>query len=190
MALAADFAAIYREYKPRMVRYLGRLVGEEDASDLAQEVMLKVSKSLENFRGDSSLATWIYRIAANIAHDHRLSSAVRQRNKTVILEGGDETAQLVEHAVPGTEREYIRREMTSCIRAVVDQLPEHYRVVLLLSEFEGFPNAEIAKILDLSIDTVKIRLHRGRTHLRRLLICQCDLHRDENNELACDRKAG
>lgn len=184
-----EFAAIYQEFKPRMIRYLGRLVGEEDAADLAQEVMLKVNRSLGDFRGDSSLATWIYRIAANTAHDHRLSSHTRQRQQMSPLE--EETSGHVDAlAVPGADHEYIRREMTSCIRGVVEQLPEQYRAVLILSEFEEFSNAEIAQILDLSIDTVKIRLHRGRTHLRRSLTCQCDLYRDENNELACDRKEG
>jgi RNA polymerase sigma-70 factor (ECF subfamily) len=189
MECTGEFASIYREFKPRVLRYLGRLVGEEDAADLAQEVMLKVNKSFAGFRGDSSLATWIYRIAANTAHDHRLSSHIRQRKQTLPLGGEDVSIQLIDHTAPGTDQEYIRREMTSCIRGVVEQLPENYRAVLLLSEFEEFSNAEIAQILDLSIDTVKIRLHRGRTHLRRSLTCQCDLYRDENNELACDRKA-
>jgi RNA polymerase sigma-70 factor, ECF subfamily len=184
----ADFASIYREYKPRIVRYLGRLVGEEDAFDLAQEVMMKVNQSLAHFRGESSLATWIYRIAANTAHDHRLSSSIQQRNKTVTLDDEDVLEQLTDHSVPGTEREYIRREMTSCIRGVVDQLPENYRGVLLLSDFEEFSNAEIAEILDLNLDTVKIRLHRARAHLKKALTCRCELYHDENNELACDQK--
>ena len=89
----------------------------------------------------------------------------------------------------GTDREYIRREMSACIRSVVDQLPENYRTVLLLSEFEELTNLEVAEILDISIDTVKIRLHRGRTALRKALKSQCSLYHDERNELMCDRKA-
>lgn len=188
MEVARDFDSIYREFMPRMVRYLDRLVGEEDASDLAQEVLLKVNQSLENFRGDSSLSTWIYRIAANAAHDHRVSSAMQQRKKTVTLDNEDELEQLAEHSLPGTEREYIRREMSNCIRGVVDQLPENYRGVLILSDFEDFSNAEIAEILDLSIDAVKIRLHRARVQLKQALNCRCELYHTEDNELACDRK--
>lgn len=185
----ADFASLYREFKPRLVRYLGRLVGEDEASDLAQEVLLKVNQSLKDFRGDSSLATWIYRIATNSAHDHRLSAATQRKNVTVTLDGEDLLERYADRSVPGTDREYIRREMSSCIRGVVQQLPENYRNVLLLSDFEEFSNAEIAGILDLSIDTVKIRLHRARAHLRRELARRCELYHDENNELACDRRA-
>ncbi len=78
--------------------------------------------------------------------------------------------------------------MNACIRGVTDQLPENYRTVLLLSEFEEFTNTEIAEILGLSIDTVKIRLHRARVTLRKSMESQCSLFRDKRNELACDRK--
>ena len=183
-----DFENIYQEFQPKIFRYFIHLVGEADASDLTQTVLLKVSRSLESFRGESSLATWIYRIATNTAHDHLLSSLVKQREKEVLFEDAASLDELPDSASPGTDQEYIRREMNSCIRDVVDQLPENYRTVLLLSEFEEFTNPEVAEILGLSIDTVKIRLHRARIILRKSMESQCSLYRDERNELACDRK--
>lgn len=65
-----DFDGIYREFQPRIHRYLCRLCGEADVQDLTQATFLKVSQSLDGFRGESSLATWIYRIATNTARNH------------------------------------------------------------------------------------------------------------------------
>jgi len=65
-----DFSKIYNEYYPKIVRYLTRVVGESEAEDATQEVFVKIDRSLESFRGESSLSTWIYRIATNTAMDH------------------------------------------------------------------------------------------------------------------------
>lgn len=184
-----DFDVIYREYKPKIERYLSRLCGEADAQDLTQTVFLKVSQSLAGFRGESSLATWIYRIATNAAHDHALSSRTKQRKTELFFDDVDAADDIPVQSLSGTGQEHILKEMNACIRGIVDQLPENYRTVLLLSEFEGFTNPEIAEMLGLSIETVKIRLHRARTHLRKAMECQCDLYRDGRNELMCDKKS-
>lgn len=184
-----DFDSIYQEFHPKIYRYLSRLCGEADAPDLTQIVFLKVSQSLDNFRGESSLATWIYRIATNTAHDHAASSPIKQRKVMLLLDDMDSADDLPDLSSPGMDKEHILKEMNACIRGIVDQLPENYRTILLLSEFEGFTNPEIAEMLELSLDTVKIRLHRARTRLRKVMDCQCDLYRDERNELMCDKKA-
>jgi RNA polymerase sigma-70 factor (ECF subfamily) len=78
--------------------------------------------------------------------------------------------------------------MSECIRGLVNDLPDSYRVVLMLGDLEGFTNAEIADILGLSLDTVKIRMHRARRHLKKAMDAACHLYHDERNELSCDRK--
>ncbi len=183
-----DFAEIYREFHPKILRYLSHLVGEDDASDLAQTVLLKVSRSMEGFRGESSIATWIYRIATNVAHDHVVSSLAKQREREILFDEAGSMDDLPDPVSSRGEQEFIRSEMNSCIRDLVDRLPENYRAVLLLSEFEEFTNDEIAEILGLSIDTVKIRLHRARATLRKSMESQCSLYHDERSELACERK--
>src|SRR3989337_2876745 len=72
-----EFQKIYEEHYFRMVRYLRRLVGESDAEDMAQEVFVKVHQSLDKFRGESKLSTWIYRIATNTAMDRLRSSSAK-----------------------------------------------------------------------------------------------------------------
>jgi RNA polymerase sigma-70 factor (ECF subfamily) len=112
----------------------------------------------------------------------------RQRRGEVLFDDDGTMDDLADGDSPATEQEYIRREMNACIRGVVDQLPEGYRTVLLLSDFEELTNAEIAGVLGVSMAAVKIRLHRGRSALRRAMECRCSLYHDERNELMCDRK--
>ncbi|CAG0985771.1 RNA polymerase sigma-H factor [Anaerolineae bacterium] len=183
-----DFDGIYKEFQPKIYRYLSNLTCENDALDLTQAVFLKVSRSLDNFREESSLSTWIYRIATNTAHDYSGSSLAKQKGSEHLFDDDGSIDDLPDTGFSGIDREYIRREMSACIRSVVDQLPENYRTVLLLSEFEEFTNLEVAEILNISIDTVKIRLHRGRTSLRKAMKSLCNLYHDERNELMCDRK--
>lgn len=183
-----DFDSIYGEFRPKILRYLSNLVNESEAPDLTQAVFLKLSRSLESFRGEASLATWIYRIATNTAHDHASSSLAQQKRCELLLDEDASLDDFPDHETPGTDVEYIRQEMNACIRGVVDQLPESFRTVLLLSDFEELTNPEIAAILNISVDTVKIRLHRGRAELRKAMESQCSLYHDEHNELMCDRK--
>lgn len=183
-----DFDSIFHDYRPKIHRYLCSLCGETHADDLTQEVFVKVSGGLDSFRGESSLSTWIYRIATNTAHDHAASSRTRQQQNEVQFADGASTDNFVDTEAADTDEEYIRREMNACIRGIVDQLPENYRTVLVLSDFEEMSNADIAMILETSIDTVKIRLHRARAFLRKALECQCSFYHDGRNNLMCDRK--
>ena len=91
---------------------------------------------------------------------------------------------------PTVEEQAIREEMSSCVRGVVDRLPEEYRTVIVLSDLEGFKDGEIADILGVSPAAAKIRLHRARANLRKALSTQCVFYRNDENELACDRRGG
>jgi RNA polymerase sigma-70 factor, ECF subfamily len=180
------FQAIHDRFRSRILRYLSRLVGDAEAEDLTQSVMLKVSEALPGFRGHSSLSTWIYRIATNAALD-RLRLKTGQALSETELESGDGEVPAAGQA-RSAETTAIRGEMNDCIREFIERLPENYKAVMLLSEIEGFKNDEIALRLGLSLDTVKIRLHRGRDRLRKDLASGCSFYRDECDELACDRK--
>ena len=184
-----DFEDIYREFQPRIRRYLSHLAGEADASDLTQAVFLKVSQSLDSFRGESSLATWIFRIATNVALDRARSPLERESPADSACAAETATVDFWSgEPPPAVERQLIRREMNACIREVVEQLPPDFGTVLVLSEFEDMKDSEIAESLGVSLQTAKIRLHRARTKLREALECNCTFYRDERNELACDRK--
>jgi RNA polymerase sigma-70 factor (ECF subfamily) len=193
---ALDFQAIHGTFRPRVHRYLSHLVGERDAEDLTQMVMMRVSDGLAHFRGDSQLSTWIYRIATNTACDRLRSSAFQAEVESITpselepvgADSPEEFDRVAEQQIPSTEATAIRGEMNACIRAFIERLPASYRTMIVLSDLEGFKNGEIAEILGLSLGTVKIRLHRAREKLRQDLAVACTFYRDERNEFACDRK--
>ena len=178
-----DFRIVYDEFHPKIRRYLERLAGPRDADDVTQDVFVKVSQALPRFRGDSSLSTWIYRIATNAAYDRLRSIASHGAADTAL----DNETPVEDHA-PGVEQTLVRREMSECIDGYLTRLPASYRSVLILSEYEGLSNLEIAEALQVTVGIVKIRLHRARARLRKSLGSGCDVYRDNRNELACEPK--
>jgi len=183
---APDFKSLHDEFRPRVLRYLTRLVGESEAEDLAQAVMLKVNGALPGFRGDSSVSTWIYRIATNTALDRLRRRSVAPIAEPELEAAGNDAPPQAQAA--SAEATAIREEMSACIRSFLERLPAEYKTVMALAELEGFANAEIAAILEVSLDTVKIRLHRAREKLRRELQAGCSFYRDADDRFACDRK--
>jgi RNA polymerase sigma-70 factor, ECF subfamily len=196
MSDAPDFEQIYAEYRPKIHRFLMGMVGEYEAEDLTQEVFIKVNLALDTFRGDSKLSTWIYRIATNAALD-RLRSPTFQRfegkcaaSPAVTEEEAenDEEELSREKNIPPVEQQADRKSMNECILGFVNSLPETYRTALVLSEFEGLSNSAIADILGVTIDTVKIRLHRAREKLKVMLAQNCGVEWVEGNEFVPELK--
>ena len=189
-----SFQEIYERFHPGILRFLSRLLGENDAEEVAQEVFLRVDRGLEGFRGDSAVGTWIYRIARNSALDRlRGRPAWHESVRGFQAHGSDEDPTDVCSRLPdeqaSIERYLIGKEMSECIRGRVENLPESYRRVLVLSDLAGMTNAEIACALGTSEGAVKIRLHRARARLREDLGTHCTMYRDERDELACEPRS-
>jgi len=188
-----SFQEIYERFQPGVLRFLSRLVGEGEAEDVAQEVFLRVDRGLEGFRGESSMGTWIYRIARNAALDCLrsrpawLESVHQLRTHCSNEDPADGMSQIPDERA-SLERYLIGKEMSECIRGRIGNLPGSYGEVLALRELGGMTNAEIASALGVSEGAVKIRLHRARSLLREDLGTHCNLYRDERDELACDPK--
>jgi RNA polymerase sigma-70 factor (ECF subfamily) len=176
-----NFDEIHEAYRPKIRRYLARMVGEDEAEDLTQEVFVKVHRALEGFKGESTFSTWIYRIATNAALDKLRSPSFHRAGECVPLtEDADlqESAAVEKKAVAereesSPERQVFLREGLECYRGILNGLPINYRAVVALSELGDLAVEEIAKILGLSPATVKIRLHRGREKLLRELKAHC-----------------
>jgi RNA polymerase sigma-70 factor (ECF subfamily) len=186
-----EFKTVFDEYHPKIIRYLTRMVGADDAEDVAQEVFDKVHRGLQGFQGESRLSTWIYRIATNAAIDRTRSASYKHEKERKPLEdaAANGSSSLPESPpIPMTDQLVIRKEMSDCINEYIDALPPDYRTVLVLSDLEGLANKEIAEILGISTGNVKIRLHRARTRLKKALEVGCDFYYNEENTLACDRK--
>jgi len=177
---------LYKEYYEMIRQYLLRFVSEDEASDLVQEVFIKVSNSINDFKGNSSIKTWIYRIASNTAKDFlksRFYKASKFQDEIVeddLLEfsNQDHFSEAEEHV--------ILDEMNTCIRDFIYRLPYSYSSILVLSDLEGYRAKEIAEILDISLSAVKIRLHRARSKLKTELANGCSIALDNQNNFFCE----
>ncbi len=172
-----EFQHVHETFRPRILRYLTRLVGENDAEDLTQEVFVKVSQALRTFRGECELSTWIYRIATNAAIDRMRTPSCRQDGRTNSLDDLNEPEDAnvwTGEEQPSLEQQLMRQDMYECFANFLEDLPANYRTVFVLSDLEDLTNREIAEILGLSLDTVKIRLHRGRARLLEALKTHCE----------------
>jgi RNA polymerase sigma-70 factor (ECF subfamily) len=120
------------------------------------------------------------------------SRSFRQDSKTGTLDTPIEEAEApkvcLEAKSLSAERKAVRDEMPECFREYVDKLPTDYRTVIILSEIKELKNQEIADILGVSLETVKIRLHRARVRLKAEFEAGCHFYHDEDGNLACDRK--
>lgn len=184
-----DFKTIHKTYGQRIRLYLEKLAGISEAEDLTQETFVKVSRSLSTFRGESSLSTWIYRIATNTALDRIRKQQLSEAALSLDAAGEMADKNLWTGELRSIDQQVIRKEMNDCIRNVVASLPDIYRTIIVLSELEGFKNEEIAQILGVSLETVKMRMHRARAKLKEELAKHCILYHDDRNVLSCDLKS-
>jgi RNA polymerase sigma-70 factor (ECF subfamily) len=181
------FDDIYKEYHQKILHYISKLASNEEAEDITQEVFEKVNRGLAGFKGKSQLSTWIYRIATNAALDRLRSASFKCSAEELVEEAEDRNVWTNNKKAP-VDQQLIRKEMGECVQEHIDKLPSDYKAVILLSEQEGLTNKEIADILQVSLDNVKIRLHRARASLKKILDEACDFYHNEQDILACDRK--
>ena len=157
------FEAIVLRYQDRiynLCRYM--LQDPRDAQDAAQDVFLKAYRGLKDFRPDSSLYTWLYRIAVNTCLDYRRKSrreALRNEPLTEDLPSDE----------PFPDQLYESREIRESIQLALQKLPEKLRAAIVLREIEELSYEEIAEVLHTSVGTVKSRISRAREQLRHLL---------------------
>lgn len=147
------------------------LFDSAEACDVVQEVFLKVFRKIDAFRGDSSLKTWVYRIAVNEAHNHSRWNG-RHRGHEVGLDGGEEARDWRESLSASGPSPYdcvLDEERHRLIEAALAELPPGFKSVVVLRDVEDLSYEEIAEVLGLPLGTVKSRLLRGRESLRRLL---------------------
>src|SRR2546423_4716297 len=146
----------------------GILRNDSEAEDVVQETYVRAFTHLENFRGDSSLATWLARIAMNEA----LGRLRRQRLGVEwnSLPPGTLEAQIIQFPHSGAsadpEKSMAQRQIQNVVEHAIDELPDAFRVVFITRVIEGMNVEETAEILQLKPETVKTRLHRARTMLR------------------------
>src|SRR5216683_526575 len=173
---AAAFEQLVSERSGEIYGLLYRLTeNSEEARDLTQETFLRAFQSIDHFRGDADVKTWIYRIAINQARNRWRWWRRRRRDVTVSLDdkhGPSEqplSASLRDEDAIDPEQETLAKEREGQLREALLGLRSAYREAVILRDVEGFSYEEIATTLEISIGTVKSRLSRGRLELRRML---------------------
>ncbi len=165
------FDELVRKYESKIYTVAYRFTGSHaDANDLAQETFIRVYQSLGTFRGDSSFATWLYRIAANVCRDELRR---QQRRKKVSLDeimsntGGN--LYLADDAL-SPEESMERSELQRAVQKCLNTLTDEQRLILVMREMQGLSYEEIAASLDCSLGTVKSRLNRSRQALKQKVL--------------------
>ena len=154
------FTAFVDAYGLRLYRLARRYAPcESDAEDLTQEIFVSLYRSMGSFRGDSSLATWSYRIALN----HCLKHAAKARLATVPYDDAQGEMDSDEH---GPARQVARRELADTLHSALDDLSPDHREIVILHELHQMTYAECAAILQIPLGTVKSRLSHAFRHLR------------------------
>ena len=167
------FREIVERYHKRVYSIAcGILQDREKALDAAQEVFIKVFRSIESFRSDSSLYTWLYRITINVCIDLQRKS---KRTSFVLFSEAqnedDKTGpeRFEEKNSPNPQEELLKKELKAVTnKAILSLSPEH-RAVIILREIEGFSYKEIARVLNCSEGTVMSRLHYARNRMMEML---------------------
>jgi RNA polymerase sigma-70 factor (ECF subfamily) len=172
------FARLIERYRQPIYSLLARTVHDRaDAADLTQEVFVKIFRGVGNFHGESSLRTWIYRIALREASNQRrwwmrhkqqempIEQEMNQREggtplrlKDMLVDPGESPFDLAVHA-----------ENRARVEAALKQVPEPFRTTLILRDIDGFVYEEVAEIEGVNLGTVKSRLVRGRAFLKAIL---------------------
>lgn len=177
------FEDVVEELSGPLRRYLERLAGNRaTADDLLQDTLLKIARALPGFEGRSSVKTWAFTIATRVATDHFR----RPQSRAQMVEIDESGPTQVTDAE--VDQRLVIDEMNSCVREVIDSLPEDYRTALVLHDLEGQTAAQVAEIAGCSLATAKIRIHRARGRLKQALNQECSFYRDEENVFRCDRK--
>jgi len=169
------YAWLIGEFHQPIYGLIYRIVNDSsDAADTTQEVFLKVFRGMKQFQGESSLKTWIYRIALHEASNRRRWWCRHKAQETPIdpIESGETgyagEAQLVD---PGESpfEQFAHTEVRAVVEEALTRVPEPYRTAVILRDLEDMPYEEIAEVLQISLGTVKSRITRGRDALRKKL---------------------
>ncbi len=157
------FEILMRRYNQRLFRVARSILADDaEAEDVMQEAYMRAFRELATFRGDARFATWLTRIAC-----HEALARAQKRRRLVPITGG-EPPDPPEKA-PGPERDLENRELQAVLREAVEILPDPLRAVFCLREIEALSTEQTADALGLTVENVRVRLHRAKLSLRQTL---------------------
>jgi RNA polymerase sigma-70 factor (ECF subfamily) len=174
LALDGDekaFEVLVQRYQRRLTAFLSQIVGNfEIARELTQETFIRAWKALDRFDPKFRFSTWLFRIAHNLGIDHLR----RRRLKTIPLQHQDKNGEEIEIVVPDDHKNPLEHlgnaELSGSLRAAIDTLRDEYRELVLLRHFASLSYQEIADFKEMPLGTVKNKLFRAHSVLRKALV--------------------
>ncbi|MHB0939571.1 MAG: RNA polymerase sigma factor [Armatimonadota bacterium] len=166
----AAFRQLFETYGPLVYRVAARMVGEEDAADLTQDVFVRAYQRLGSLHDGQAFHAWITRLAVNVAHDHLRRRKPQAFSLDAPPPGTEEGSewQLPSDA-PTAEHQLLSGELCAQIQNALGALSPDHRAVVVLHHLEHLPVEQIAETLGVPIGTVKSRLARARAELKKVL---------------------
>lgn len=166
------FELLIDEHFKKIYNIAYRLSGNEaDASDMTQEVLIKIFRHIGTFNGNSKFSTWVYRVATNTCLDEL--KKIRRRNAysldAEIDTGDSEVAVQVRDESSSPDIAAEQKELSATVGKAIKRLSPDHSAVVILRDIQGMSYEEVAKILNCSVGTVKSRLNRGRAQLKKIL---------------------
>jgi RNA polymerase sigma-70 factor (ECF subfamily) len=187
-AAGVSSAALFASYHASIRRYILSMVHDPvEADDLTQDVFLQVHRNLGSLRDPDAVVSWLYRIATHVSYDRFRKSSRQPRTEP--LQAGDSVGANSRGDIADQLRLDLvleQADMSACVRSYIEELSTDYQQVIFLHDLEELSNPEIARMLGVSLDAVKIRLHRARRKLQDALSRHCDLSLDEQGVLVCE----
>ncbi|HBV87092.1 MAG TPA: RNA polymerase sigma factor SigZ [Desulfosporosinus sp.] len=165
---------VWEEFSVPLKRFIKkRVANEQDADDIFQEIYLKIHKNIGSVMNEDKLHAWIYRVARNTITDYY------RRNQYKF-----EITDLTEDLESSTDEEIsANNEIASCLKVMVDSLPETYKQAILLTEFQNMTQKELSEKLGISISGGKSRVQRARKMLKEMLLGCCQLEIDRRGNI-------
>ncbi len=184
-----DFEDLHETYRDRVYRVILRIVGDaSDADDLTQETFLKVERSAAHVRHPEKVASWLYRVATNVALDH-LRRSRRKDSSDALDPGSEHGGTLLDVETPSPASSLDTAESVSCVREYADRLPDQYRVIVILHDLEGLPMQQVADAMGSSVGATRVRLHRARKRFAEICQVECEQFYNEDGVLSCQPKS-
>lgn len=166
------FRIIFNDNQKKVINACYRLVNDiETAEDLTQEVFIKVFSSIDQFRGESQLSTWIYRIAITKSLDHLRAQKRKKRLAFLKYLSGDEEKQIDIKAPKDQQPDALidNSERMKVLNDAMSKLPENQRIAFSLSKYDELSSKEIAEVLSTSVSAVESLIHRAKKNLEKRL---------------------
>lgn len=169
-----NFESVWEEFSIPLKSFIRRRINnDQDVEDILQMVFLKIYSNINNLKASNKIHSWIYKITRNTITDY-----YRRNDKNL------EMIELPEDLESGTDEELsANTEIASCLRVMIDSLPEIYKQAIILTEFQNMTQKELGEKLGISISGAKSRVQRGREKLKKVLLGCCYLDFDSSGNI-------